>query len=378
MDFHGGPENDTATHGYRNLYGNDGNDTLGGDQPGANLVSGGAGNDTVFVWGNPKAYTVRMYGGEGNDVCYGHLLNDTIVGGYGNDIVAGSAFLVTQSGQLIQNERTDPVSGNDTLWGSYGIDRIYGFDGADKLYGGDQTDYVYGGTGNDPWINGTAGNDFVYGGPGKDNVYGDVGNDVLYGGPGADLLDGGNGIDTVSYADSTSRVTVDMRLGKTPQHATSGNGAAGDRVEQFENLVGSPGSDHLTGDQRGNTIKGLGGNDIISGWRGHDLLYGGPGRDTFNFDYIFESPAGKGRDVIADFSRASHDRIDLSTIDANTQVDGNQRFTYIGNHAFHHKAGELHYINHNLSGDVNGDGHPDFNIHVNVAALSAAAGDILL
>jgi serralysin len=377
MNFFGGPGDDTVTHGYRDLYGKDGNDTLGGSQSGASLVSGGAGNDVVFVWQNPKAYSSRMYGGDGNDVCYGHLLGDTITAGHGNDIVAGSAFLVTQGGGLIQNERTDPVSGNDTLYGNYGIDRIYGFDGNDRLLGGAQNDFCYGGTGND-YINGEENNDFVSGGPGKDTLYGDIGNDTLNGGPGADFLDGGLGIDTVTYADSTKRVVVDMRLGKTPQVSSAGNGAAGDRVEQFENLVGSTHNDILTGDMRGNTIKGLAGNDVLTGFKGQDLLFGGPGSDTFNFDYTFKSPAGKGRDVIKDFSHTSHDVIDLSTIDANTHVTGDQHFKYIGSQGFHHVAGELHYINHNLSGDVDGDGSADFVVLVNIATLSALAGDILL
>jgi serralysin len=41
-----------------------------------------------------------------------------------------------------------------------------------------------------------------------------------------------------------------------------------------------------------------------------------------------------------------------------------QAFHYIASKHFHHKAGELNFSNHVLSGDTNGDGKADFQIHV--------------
>ncbi len=62
----------------------------------------------------------------------------------------------------------------------------------------------------------------------------------------------------------------------------------------------------------------------------------------------------------------------LLYIDANTGVSGDQAFHFVGAAAFSGHAGELRFEGGVVSGDVNGDGHADFEIGVNVATLSAA------
>jgi hypothetical protein len=94
------------------------------------------------------------------------------------------------------------------------------------------------------------------------------------------------------------------------------------------------------------------------------------------FNNVLESAVGANRDVIKDFSRAQHDRINLSAIDANTNVINDQAFHFIGAKGFHHVAGELRYAHHTLQGDDDGDGLADFQIHVNAAQL--VKGDFLL
>lgn len=69
-----------------------------------------------------------------------------------------------------------------------------------------------------------------------------------------------------------------------------------------------------------------------------------------------------GRDTIFDFTSA--DRINLSSIDANTKVSGNQAFTFIGTRDFTGKAGELTY-----------DKMADFAIHLDdVLTLQKGVG----
>jgi hypothetical protein len=71
------------------------------------------------------------------------------------------------------------------------------------------------------------------------------------------------------------------------------------------------------------------------------------------------------RDVIRDFLIGS-DVMDLRAIDADKTAAGDQAFTFIGDAAFSHHAGELRATfagNGTLvSGDMDGDGRADFQI----------------
>ena len=60
------------------------------------------------------------------------------------------------------------------------------------------------------------------------------------------------------------------------------------------------------------------------------------------------------------------DYVDLSTIDANARVAGNQGFRLIGDRAFTGRAGDLSYDDKSgmLRMDVNGDRRADGAIHV--------------
>ena len=68
--------------------------------------------------------------------------------------------------------------------------------------------------------------------------------------------------------------------------------------------------------------------------------------------------------MITDFEHG--DTIDLSTLDANTTVAGNQRFAFVAD--FTGAAGELQWDRTSsgflVSADVDGDAVADFSIHV--------------
>lgn len=135
-------------------------------------------------------------------------------------------------------------------------------------------------------------------------------------------------------------------------------------------LLGYKGNDLLSGKAGNDKLYGGDGNDSLYGGAGHDYLNGGAGSDTFIFRSISDSTyASSGRDTIYDFS--SQDRIDLSAIDANQKVAGNQAFAYIGKSAFHGVSGELRFEKHAsdtyVYGDVNGDKKADFSIHLDDA-----------
>ncbi len=148
-----------------------------------------------------------------------------------------------------------------------------------------------------------------------------------------------------------------------------------------DTITGGAGADALNGAAGNDLLKGGGGADNLTGGAGSDTVTGGTGADTFVFGALSEfAPAGQ-EDLITDFSRADGDRIRLSGVDANANVTGDQAFGWLGTGAFTGVAGQLHYAASGadliVSGDVNGDGLPDFQFKVlGVSALQA--GDFYL
>jgi serralysin len=125
---------------------------------------------------------------------------------------------------------------------------------------------------------------------------------------------------------------------------------------------------------------------VPNGWGGiflsgsTDNLIGGDGADSFNFDKTYLS-SNAGIDTVADFYRAQGDFIKVHSMDANTATLGDDDFKFIGTQAFHHIAGELHYVvegaNSIIQGDVNGDGTADFSIKV-LGITSVTGSDFFL
>ncbi len=152
------------------------------------------------------------------------------------------------------------------------------------------------GTGSD-MIHSGSGSDGIVSGNGKDTVYAGSGDDSVVAGKGMDLVYGGSGNDTLS-------------------------GGAGRDV-----IFGGSGLDVLRGDEGSDTLYGGLGNDVLVGGANADTLYGGSGADHFVFEKASDLGLAK-TDLIADFSRLDGDRIDLSGIDANRMVFGDQAFVW--------------------------------------------------
>jgi Ca2+-binding RTX toxin-like protein len=202
------------------------------------------------------------------------------------------------------------------------------------------------GTNGSNFLIGTGGNDIINALGGDDFVFGLAGNDVIDGGSGDDFLSGGDGDDRLLGGNGDDRLFGD-------------NGA--------DILFGGIGDDRLDGGSGNDALFGDAGADRLTGGLGTDQLTGGSGNDRFIFGTTAESVVGANRDQILDFTRGS-DRIDLSGIDARTNVGGNQSFNYIGSNAFTGVSGQLHFVGGILSGDVNGDGIADFEIAVQFAS----------
>jgi serralysin len=145
-------------------------------------------------------------------------------------------------------------------------------------------------------------------------------------------------------------------------------------------INGLGGNDTHFGMNNDDRLDGGAGNDVLTGGRGRDILTGGADKDRFDFNAINESKVGSARDKITDFKRTHGDRIDLRDIDANTKVNGDQKFKFIETDAFSKTPGELRYEDKGatvvVQGDVNGDGKADFEIRVDIGSL--VKGDFVL
>ena len=144
-------------------------------------------------------------------------------------------------------------------------------------------------------------------------------------------------------------------------------------------ITGTNRSDVITGTSGDDFIMGLRGNDKLSGNDGADVIIGGAGRDTLSGGagddhFVFSSITGSkiaAPDLIQDFQ--SGDVIDLSQIDANTGLSGDQAFKWIGSNSFSDQAGELRTYfdgtNTIVEANVDGDASADFQILVNGSAV---------
>ena len=170
------------------------------------------------------------------DVLAGHLGEDTIDAGSGNDVVYGGRSIADS---LDTADRIYGGLGSDTIYGNYGNDTINGadtslnsLDGADMIYGGRGSDVIFGDAGNDSLYGGGGiahpadetdtlfgedGNDYILGNGGDDWLYGDGGNDTIYGGLGADYIvfSHNSGIDMVAGVDASDYAVITRNINGT-------------------------------------------------------------------------------------------------------------------------------------------------------------------
>jgi Ca2+-binding RTX toxin-like protein len=277
--------------GNDRLFGGDGDDTITSTD-GDDLLDGGKGNDTlVAATGNdelkPGEGDDDVNGGAGNDKIWGDLGADTIGGGDGADTLTyelSTAGITLQLNGLVNGVAVqeaagaggyaegDIVTGVETVIGSAFADRITGTDANEALLGRD-------------------GNDVLDGGRGNDALDGGNGDDVLLASLGDDLMIGNGGLgDTVDFSNIGSGVTV--RLNGTladpnaPTIAITTGAGLNDKLLLVENAIGTAFDDTFFADNRGNVLRGMGGNDTFTFSTtpsGRDILDGGAGVDTADF-----------------------------------------------------------------------------------------------
>lgn len=83
---------------------------------------------------------------------------------------------------------------------------------------------------------------------------------------------------------------------------------------------------------------------MLIGNGGLDTLIGGAGADSFTFLLTSDSTVGTARDIIKAFNGLEGDRIDLTAIDANDLLGGDQAFIWRGTAPFSGLQGELRHF----------------------------------
>ncbi|MDP1734100.1 MAG: calcium-binding protein, partial [Sulfuritalea sp.] len=317
-EFGNGVYSGTDAVGRRHLTGGKGNDGIF-VAGGGNFVSGGRGNDTLAVYGANNTLLYSL--GDGTDY--------VTTGGSGNVLRLGpgitAADLKLGLGSLALQVGADP---NDIIhFDSFDAANALGQKPFDSIEFDDGSVLTYAdllAQGFD--LTGTAGDDLISGTNVTDRISGGAGNDLLLGGAGDDRyrFNSGDGQDVIQ--DSQGLNSVEFGAGLTAAAMTATQSLADDgqryldldfgngdrlsildgelgRVESFSfadgtvlnmnqvlallpmvNLRGGDGNDTFAGFGGNDLIDGGAGNDVVTGGDGADRLYGGLGNDMLQGD----------------------------------------------------------------------------------------------
>jgi Ca2+-binding RTX toxin-like protein len=378
------PENTVGGAGADTLSGKAGNDTLGG-LDGADILRGFAGADSLSGGEGGDS----LLGGDGNDTLFGGGANDTLVGGGGADNLIGGEG----DDLLLVDAGSDSFSldggGNDTVRattmddigfvsaGSFASEQITSFGIFDRL--------DLSALGNLTFIGGGA---FTF-------VAGQVRLDQSGFSPTLMIDVDGNGIGDRGFAlqglSGTLKQFAPGVFGLEEPIVHPGSTAA-------ESVMGAALGDTLNGLGGHDTLSGLGGEDRLEGGSGNDVLVGGDGFDTLVGDAGADTMTGGDGsdlfqyrtmaassvlDVITDFQVwtsngfAPRDRIDLSGIDTDSVMAGDQGFTWMDSSAFT-GLGQVRFANGVLEANFTGTLAADLRIQLTGVTSLTSWADLIL
>ena len=360
-------------------------------------VDGGGNADIVILQGDYGAPTslagITNLGNFGSLALLSHT--NAIYGG--QDGTPNSYNLIAADENVAAGE-ISKVNGSSLAAGEgFTFDGSAETDGIFWFYGGKGADILTGGAQNDVFIFAHEGqfgtSDKLVGGAGYDLV-------ALRGDYSLDLTDpafAGAFTDIESLALMAASDTIygsggdgeldydivwgDALLAAGLTMTVNGSRLGVNETMRFDGTRESDGHFRLFGGAAVDSLEGGAGNDTISGGLGADSLAGNGGADTFRYHSTAESTA-TATDIISGFETGI-DKIDLSRIDANSHVAGDQAFSFIGANAFSAQgaasAGELRLVaggpgEWRVEGDTDGDGIADLVISF-VATPIMGGGD---
>jgi Ca2+-binding RTX toxin-like protein len=267
------------------------------------VVTGGAGADTVFVGtganGNSGTNTINL--GAGTDVLSFDLAGTTEAAGIIINVGSGDAFLNGKDGS---NANSDEIVVANTAYarsnddGNVGSGMVTNFSNVERFVGTDQADImISGATGAN--MNAAAGDDVINGGTGSDTITGGEGVDTITGGAGddtfnmtttandaADRIDGGTGDDTIAISAGSSFVfNTDDTVVTNVEFVTVGSAGSVTLSGQTEGFTvnAGGGNETVVGSEGADSISGSLGNDVVTGGAGADTIDGGAGTDTVSY-----------------------------------------------------------------------------------------------
>ncbi|HEU0099172.1 MAG TPA: M10 family metallopeptidase C-terminal domain-containing protein [Allosphingosinicella sp.] len=401
--------------GIENVTGTDLADDIRGTG-GDNVIAGGAGADTLRLQDGGND-TVLAGAGSDNLFFIGALTSaDVVNGGSGIDtlVLQGAYGSLVLTSNVTEIENISLLAGSNTAFGEPGANRYdYGITTHDSNFAAGVQARINGTAllaGEDFTFDGSAETDasfVVYGGKGVDTLTGGLSNDIFLFGEerfaSGDTVNGGAGYDGMflrgnytidfnapGYTGLFTNIENLTLTSATDERYARGGGTEFDYNLTLSNAIVKPGETltvsgallmasetmildasqeadgflRLFGGKADDTLKGGGQADLLLGNLGADMLTGNGGADTFRFDSTADSTSGS-LDRITDFTPGT-DKIDLSRIDANSAVAGDQAFSWIGSNAFSGSAGQLRAYEQDgswfVEGDVNGDGVADLVI----------------
>ncbi|WP_415714907.1 FecR domain-containing protein [Maridesulfovibrio sp.] len=271
--FTGGKGNDTFNgyEGLNSFSGGEGHDTMSFEDAGTGVTVTvqETGNTTVTHSGTIDIFSdVESFIGSSHDDSFiGSSRSETFRGGNGNDTIDGgngegidyASYFGSSTGVSVKLNGSSAAT-TDTGDTITNIEGLIGSGYQDNLEGDDYANYFRPGL-NDPYVEDAYDSD-------------------------AEIVTGNGGSDWILFDDLASQyyIYADINNGYVSicEGETEKNKIT---LNSIENLVGTSGSDIITGGTEGNTLDGGAGDDIISGGWGENSIDGGAGSDQLSYAF---------------------------------------------------------------------------------------------